>query len=210
MQSGSARENAFMTLAWPDLLVLGTYFAAILVVGFWSGRTERDTHDYFLGGKRQPWLIVGLSIVATEVSALTFINVPADSFLGDWNYLQMYAGAFLGRVVIVLLLLPAFYGGAVTTVYEYLGQRFGSWTRTTASLMFVASRIVGSGIRLLAASLAIATVFHWPLEWVVLGAAGIAIAYTTFGGIKAIIWTDALQALVFLGGGLAVLVFLFL
>jgi len=199
-----------MTLAWPDLLVLAAYFAAVVFVGFWFGRTERSTHDYFLGGKRQHWLIVGLSIIATEVSALTFINVPADSFRGNWNYLQMYAGALVGRFVIVVLLLPAFYGGAVTTVYEYLGQRFGPWTRTTASLMFVASRIVGSGIRLLAASLAIATVFGWPLEWVVLIAAGIAIAYSTYGGIKAIIWTDALQALVFVGGGLAVAVFLFL
>jgi len=199
-----------MTLAWPDLLVLAAYFAAVIFVGFWFGRTERSTHDYFLGGKRQHWLIVGLSIIATEVSALTFITVPADSFWGDWNYLQMYAGAIVGRLLIVVLLLPAFYGGAVTTVYEYLGQRFGPCTRTTASLMFVASRIVGSGIRLLAASLAIATVFGWPLEWVVLIAAGIAIAYSTFGGIKAIIWTDALQALVFLGSGLAVAVFLFL
>ncbi len=202
--------GAGVKLGWLDLLVLGTYFAAVLVAGFWFGRTERNTHDYFLGGKRQPWLVVGLSIIATEVSALTFINVPADSFWGDWNYLQMYAGAFVGRMLIVVLLLPAFYGGAVTTVYQYLGQRFGPWTRTTASVMFVGSRVIGSGIRLLAASLAIATVFNWRLEWVIFVAAAIAIAYTTFGGIKAIIWTDALQALVFLGGGVAALVFLFL
>ncbi|UCC29537.1 MAG: sodium/solute symporter [Phycisphaerales bacterium] len=199
-----------MMLGWLDFVVVGAYFVAILAVGIWFGRREGSTYDYFLGGKRQHWLVVGLSIIATEVSALTFISVPADSFQGDWNYLQMYAGAFLGRILIVLLLLPAFYGGAVTTVYEYLGQRFGPWTRTTASLMFIASRIIGSGIRLLAASLAIAVVFGWRLEWVVLGAAAVAIAYTTFGGIKAIIWTDALQAVIFLGGGVAVLAFLFL
>ena len=199
-----------MALGTLDLVVLGTYFTAILVVGFWCGRGERTTHDYFLGGKRQHWFIVGLSIVATEVSALTFINVPADSFRGDWNYLQMYAGALAGRLLIVLLLLPAFYGGGVTTVYEYLGQRFGPWTRSTAALMFVASRVVGSGIRLLAASLAISVVFGWPLVWVIAGSAAVATAYTTFGGIKAIIWTDALQALVFLGGGGAAVIFLFL
>lgn len=197
-------------LGFLDVVVLGAYFAAILAVGLWFGRGEQNTFDYFLGGRRQHWLIVGLSLVATEVSALTFINVPADSFRGDWNYLQMYAGAFLGRMLIVYLLLPAFFGGAVTTVYEYLGQRYGPWTRTTASLMFVASRIIGSGIRLLAASMAIAVLFDWPLAWVVLGATAIATAYTTFGGIKAVIWTDALQALVFLGGAIAVVVFLFL
>lgn len=197
-----------MELGWADIAVLMTYFGAILGVGLWFGRGERDTGDFFLGGRRQHWLVVGLSIIATEVSALTYIAVPADSFNGDWNYLQMYAGAFLGRMLIVLLLLPAFYGGNVTTVYEYLGQRFGPWTRTTAASMFFVSRILGSGIRLLAASLAIAVVFGWRLEWVVLGATAVAVAYTTFGGIKAIIWTDAVQAFVFIGGAIVAVMFL--
>jgi SSS family transporter len=199
-----------MPLGWLDIAVLAVYFAAILAVGLWCGRGERSTHDYFLGGRRQHWFVVGLSIIATEVSALTFLIVPGRSFASDCWYLQMYFGALIGRLLIVFLLLPAFYGGAVTTVYEYLGRRFGPWTRTTASLMFFASRIVGSGIRLLAASMALSIVFGWRLEWVVFGAAGVAIAYTTFGGIKAIIWTDALQAIVFVGGGIAALVFLFL
>lgn len=197
-----------MNLGPLDMLVLVAYFAAILAVGWWFGRSERTTHDYFLGGRRQHWIVVGLSIIATEVSAITFVIVPSLSFRDDWWYLQMYVGAFVGRMIIVLVLLPAFYGGNVTTVYEYLGQRFGPWTRTTASLMFFASRIVGSGIRLLAASLAIALVFDWPLPWVIIGAASVAVAYTTFGGIKAIIWTDALQACVFIGGGIALVVFL--
>jgi len=190
-------------MGYADYVVLAVYFAAVLGAGLWFGRKERDTEDYFLGGRKQHWLVVGLSIIATEVSALTFVAVPADSFAGDWNYLQLYVGAFLGRILIVYLLLPAFYAGRVTTVYEYLGNRFGPGTRTTAALIFFASRIVGSGIRLLAASIAIAVVFDWPLTWVIVGAAAVAVVYTTFGGIKAIIWTDALQALVFLGGGLA-------
>ena len=206
----SDTQMASMNLGSLDLLVLAVYFAAILAVGLWFGRGERDTHDFFLGGGRQHWLVVGLSIIATEVSALTFLIVPGRSYETNCWYLQMYAGAVVGRILIILLFLPAFYGGAVTTVYEYLGLRFGPWTRTTASLMFFASRIVGSGIRLLAASLAISMVFGWRLEWVVIGSAGVAILYSSFGGIKAIIWTDALQALVFLGGGIAVAVYLFI
>ncbi|MCH8966043.1 MAG: sodium/solute symporter [Planctomycetes bacterium] len=198
-----------MQLGPLDVVVLGLYFGGILAVGLWFGRGERNTHDFFLGGRRQHWLIVGLSLIATEASALTFLIVPGRSFQDDCWYLQMYAGSFVGRVLIVYTLLPAFYAADVTTVYEYLGQRFGPWTRATASLLFVASRIVGSGIRLMAASLAIALVFDWPLTWVVIGGAGIAIVYTTFGGIKAIIWTDALQAIVFLGGALAAVLFLF-
>ena len=198
-----------MPLGALDLAVLAAYFVGILSLGFYVGRGERDTHDFFLGGRNQHWLIVGLSIVATEVSALKFLIVPGRSFETNFWYLQMYAGSIVGRLVIVYLLLPAFYRSEVTTVYEYLGLRFGPWTRSVASLMFFASRIIGSGIRLLAASLALALIFDIPLTWVVFGAAGVAILYSTFGGIKAIIWTDALQALVFLGGAVAVVIFLF-
>ncbi len=197
-------------MAWIDACVLIVYFLAIVAIGLWSGRKERTTDDYFLGGRRQPWPIVALSILATELSALTFIGVPGDAFAGDCNYLQLYFGSFLGRMAIVWLLIPAFYGGRVTTVYQYLGQRFGPWTRGTAALLFFASRIIGSGLRLLAASIAVSVVFDWRLEYVIVGCAAVAIAYTTFGGIKAIIWTDALQALIFLGSAVGALVFLFL
>jgi len=195
-----------MSLGPIDLAVLVAYFVATLAIGLWFGRGEKSTGDFFLGGRRQHWLLAGVSIIATEVSALTLIAVPAEAFAGNWNYLQMYAGAFLGRLLIVLLLLPAFYGGQVTTVYEYLGQRFGPWTRTTASLMFFASRILGSGVRLLVASLAISEVFGWPLIWVVVGSAGVAMLYATYGGIKAILWTDAFQAAIFVSAAFAAVV----
>jgi SSS family transporter len=199
-----------MALGWLDIAVLIAYFAITLAIGLWFGRRERTTHDFFLGGRRQHWLLAGVSIIATEISALTVIAVPGDAFHGDWSYLQMYAGSFIGRILIVLLLLPAFYGGAVTTVYEYLGQRFGPWTRTTASLMFFASRIFGSGIRLLVACLAVSEIFQWPLVGVVVAATGVAMIYATFGGIKAILWTDAFQALVFVSAAVTLIVVLFL
>jgi len=199
-----------VALGWLDLAVLASYFVVTLAIGLWFGRRERTTHDFFLGGRRQHWLLAGVSIIATEISALTVIAVPGDAFRGDWSYLQMYAGSFIGRILIVLLLLPAFYGGAVTTVYEYLGQRFGPWTRTTASLMFFASRIFGSGIRLLVACLAVAEIFQWPLVGVVIAATGVAMIYATFGGIKAILWTDAFQALVFVSAAVTLIVVLFL
>ncbi|MCH7632943.1 MAG: sodium:solute symporter, partial [Planctomycetes bacterium] len=151
-----------MSLGTADIAVLVAYFVGTVTIGLWFGRGERDTTDFFLGGRRQHWLVVGLSIIATEVSALTFLIVPGRSYEGNWWYLQMYVGSFVGRLLIVYMLLPAFYGGSVTTVYEYLGQRFGPWTRTVSALMFFASRIIGSGIRLLAASLALAIGVDWP------------------------------------------------
>ncbi len=198
-----------MNLEAIDLVVLGSYFLAVLGVGLWFGRHEHDTNDFFLGGRRQPWLVVGLSIIATEVSALTFLIVPGRSYADDFWYLQLYAGSIVGRLLIVYLLLPAFYRAKVTTVYEYLGLRFGPLTRTTAAILFFVSRIIGSSVRLLAASIAIAIIFDWPVAPVVFGVAGMVVVYTTFGGIKSIIWTDALQAIVFLGGGVATVIFLF-
>lgn len=192
-----------------DWFVFIAYFVAVQGIGYWAGRKERDTKDYFLGGRRQHWFLAGVSIIATEVSALTIVGVPGDACRGDWTYLQLYAGAFLGRWLIVFLLLPAFYGGSVTTVYEYLGQRFGPRTQTTAALCFTISRVVGSGIRLLAGSMAVAVVFDWSLPLVLLGTLILTTAYTMHGGIKAILWTDLVQALVFVGGGVAALVVLF-
>jgi len=192
-----------------DVGVLVAYFAITLGIGLWFGRREKSTHDFFLGGRTQHWLLAGMSIIATEISALTVIAVPGDAFKGDWSYLQMYAGSFLGRIVIVLLLLPAFYGGSVTTVYEYLGQRFGPWTRTTASIFFFASRILGSAIRQLVACLAISEIFGWPLGWVLVGSTAVAMIYATYGGIKAILWTDAFQAIVYVSAAVTLIVVLF-
>lgn len=191
-----------MNLGINDLIVIAAYFVITIVIGLWFGRGEKNTHDFFLGGRRQHWLLAGISIIATEVSALTLIGVPAEAFRGNWNYLQLYAGAFLGRVLIVFMLLPAFYGGQVTTVYQYLGQRFGPWTRTTASIMFFASRILGSGVRLLVASIALSVVFDWPLVWVIIVSAGVSMLYATYGGIKAILWTDAFQAAIFVSAAI--------
>src|SRR5215207_4010865 len=113
------RHGGHLSLGIVDLGVIAVYFAVTIGIGLWAGRGERTTHDFFLGGRRQHWLLAGISIIATEVSAITLIAVPAESFASDWWYLQMYAGAFLGRALIVYMLLPAFYGGQVTTVSQY-------------------------------------------------------------------------------------------
>jgi len=197
-----------MQLALLDWLVVAAYFAAVLSVGWWFGRTERTTDDFFLGGRRQPWLVVGLSIIATEVSAMTFVAVPALAYRENWWYLQMYAGAFVGRVLIIVLLLPAFYQARVTTIYEYLGARFGRLTQTATAGLFIGSRLIGSGLRLLVASGAISVVFGWELTPVVVTCAAVAVAYTFVGGIKAVMWTDALQAVIFMTGAGAAILFL--
>jgi len=197
-----------MRFAGIDYAVLILYFCSLATVGYIFGRRERDTEDFFLGGRRVPWLAVAFSILATEASALTFIGVPADSFRADHAYLQFAFGSMLGRLGIAFLFMPAFYGGRVTTVYEYLFQRFGGGTRNTATLFFFVTRLLASGVRLFGASIAVSVVTGWPTIPCIVVMALVAMAYTGLGGIKAVIWTDVLQITVFMGGAILALVFL--
>jgi len=191
-----------------DIAVLGLYFATLITLGYIVSRRRQDTEDFFLGKRQMPWLAVMVSILATETSALTFIGVPADAYRANYAYLQFAFGSLLGRILIAGLFLPAFYAGGVTTVYEYLYQRFGESTRGVATAFFFVTRLLASGVRLLAASIAVSVVTGWGLVPCIILSALIAMLYTTAGGIRAVIWTDVIQAFVFLGGALLALVYL--
>jgi len=187
-----------------DYLVIVSYLAVVCAAGFWLGRKEKDTSDFFLGGRQMPWGAVMFSILATEMSALTFISVPGLSFKGNFVYLQFAIGSLLGRILIALFFLPAFYRGKVTTVYEYLQQRFGNRSRDTGAIFFFATRLLGSGVRLCVTAKALEVVSGLTYLQAICVVAVLAVAYTSFGGIKAVIWTDVVQFAVFMGGaGLA-------
>ena len=190
------------------MVILAAYFASAALIGVMFGRRQRTTEDYFLGRRRIPWPVVAASLFATELSALTVIGVPAKGFDSDFWYLQYFFGSALARVGIAFVFLPAFYGRRVTTVYEYLGLRFGPATRIAGALLFFLSRVLGSGVRLLAASIALQAVTGWSLPVVVALTGLLAMAYVCFGGIKAVVWTDAFQAVVFIGGAVAMVLFL--
>jgi len=194
-----------MQLAGVDITVIVLYFCVIALIGYLTGRKEKNTEDFFLGGRNMPWLAVCLSTIATEISVLTFVGVPADSFRTNYVYIQFAIGSLVGRILIALLFLPAFYKGKVTTVYQYLFQRFGESTRGTATIFFFVTRLLGSGVRLLAAATVVSVVTGWPLVTSIILMALIAMVYTTVGGIKAVIWTDVMQFIVLMGGGLLVM-----
>jgi len=197
-----------MQLAGIDIVVLTLYFCLIVFIGYWTGRQEKDTEDFFLGGRRMPWGAVCLSTMATEISVLTFIGVPADAFRTDYVYLQFAFGSLIGRILIALLFIPAFYKGKVTTIYQYLFQRFGESTRGSATIFFFITRLLGSGVRLLAASMVVSVATGWSLVISIILMAFIAMIYATVGGIKAVIWTDVMQFIVMMGGALLTVGFL--
>ncbi len=194
--------------SWIDWAILMVYFAAILTVGLYFGRKEEDTGDFFVGGRKVPWPAVLASIIATEVSAATYLAVPGVGFAENMNYLQFGIGSILARFFVASVFLGLFYAANCHSIYQYLGQRFGPKSHTTASLYFLLTRLMASGVRLMIAATGFAVILGLPFGICLAVFTVIALIYTFFGGIKAVIWTDCVQAFVFLTAGIAMLWFL--
>jgi solute:Na+ symporter, SSS family len=191
-----------------DWVVILIYAGVVIAFGILAGKKESTTEDYFLGGRKMPWISVMISIYATSLSALTFIGVPGAAFEGDFVYLQLAIGDLAGRVLVSTLLLTAYYKSQVTTIYEFLGKRFGPRSRDAGTGFFMLTRLLASGVRLAGCAIALSVVFDIPLNSAIILIAVVAFIYTTLGGIKAVIWTDALQFFLLLGGAIVTLFFI--
>lgn len=192
-------------MTWLDWSIVGAYLAVVCAVGIVAGRRQRDTEGYFLGSRALPlWAVVG-SILATEVSAATLVAVPAVGYGRGLVYLQTTIGAVASRLILGWLFIGVFYRHRVTTVYEFLGRRFGGGARTGAAGVFLVGRLFASGVRLFIAAVAFHGLTGLDLPWAILVAGGCAIAYGAIGGLAADVWTDVLQGFAFLAVG-AVLV----
>jgi Na+/proline symporter len=131
-------------LSWPDYAVLLASLVLLLAIGSRFAR-QRDTADFFLARRHIPWWAAALSFLATEISAVTIISVPATAYSENWEYVQFFVGASLAKWAVAVLFIPAFYRHDVTTIYEFLGHRFGQRSQVTASVLFfwLAQRIRG-------------------------------------------------------------------
>lgn len=212
------------TFFWIDIAVIALYFIVIIYVGLKFGEKEDNLEDFSLGGRSIPWWAVLASIIAAETSAATFIGAPGEGFeLVNYTYLQMAVGTIIGRIIVSFLFIKPYFDLNVYSIYEYLELRFGRGTRAAASATFLVTRVLASGARLYVAAIVLAVAFtlitgSQPtagqqlmvyLSSIVFVTVITAI-YTSVGGIKAVVWTDLIQASVMLGGALsaiAVLVF---
>ena len=183
-----------------DWFVLLLYAGTVITFGYLAGKKDSTTEDYFLGSRKMPWFSVMISIYATSLSAITFIGVPGAAFGGDFVYLQLAIGDLAGRILISFLLLTAYYKSRITTIYEFLGQRFGPRSRDAGTGFFILTRLLASGVRLAGCAIALSVVFEIPLEKAIVLIGAVALVYTMLGGIKAVIWTDTLQFFLILGG----------
>jgi SSS family transporter len=196
------------SLTWQDYSVLLVLLVVLIFVGLYCGREEKSTNDFFLGGRAIPWWAACLSFVATEISAVTLIAVPAVAYMENWEYAQFFIGSFLARIVIAFLFIPAFYRYNCTSIYEFLNYRFGAATQIAGSILFFITRLLASGVRLLVACLAVSILIGWSIMPTILLFSIICILYIAWGGIKAVVWTNVVQALTFTVAGVVAIAFL--
>lgn len=196
-------------LATADLLAVGVYLVALVAVGAYFARRERATSDYFLAGRRVPWWAAGVSIFGTQLSAITYMAMPALVYRTDWSYLFGNMMMLVAAPVVVAAYLPIYRRQNLTTAYEYLERRFHLSVRLLGAAAFCLFQLGRMGVILLLPALALATVTGIDVYYCILVMGIVATAYTVLGGIEAVVWTDVLQAGVLLGGAVLSLLVIF-
>jgi len=196
------------TLSGLDWGIVGVGALGLFVISYVFGRDEKDTNDFFLGGRRVPPVVACLSFVAAEISALTIVGIPHTAYTENWRFLQFLFGLALARLVVAFLFIPAFYKHNCTSIYEFLGHRFGPATQYTGSIYFFITRLLASGVRLYATCMAVGIIMDWPLTATITLFTLVSIAFIAFGGIKAVVWAGAYQSLFFVIAGVVMVGYL--
>lgn len=191
-----------MKVAAIDYIIIVAYLAAIAIFGKFKGGKQKTVKDYFLGSKQLSWRVISFSIVAAETSTLTFISIPGLAYLTNLNFLQLTFGYLLGRIIVAVYFLPAYYKGELFTAYTYLQNRFGDKTRSFASIVFLFTRTASDGVRLFATAIPLYLLLDVSPIFAIIIIAGVALMYTYAGGLKGVIWVDAIQMFIYLGGAL--------
>jgi solute:Na+ symporter, SSS family len=189
-----------------DLAIIALYLVGITLFGLRFRKRQRSLRDYFLAGRDIPWWAIALSIVAAETSTLTIISIPGLAYDTNLTFLQVVMGYIVGRVVISFVLLPHYFRGDLYTAYELIERRFGRGLRSLTAGLFLLTRAAAEGVRVYAVAIVVS---------IALGTGGIAsiaiitiltLIYTFEGGLAAVIWTDVVQTVIYVGGTLVGLV----
>ncbi len=167
------------------IILLGT-LGFIVGYGVWKTRRTRTSEGYLRGGERRRWWAVGLSVMATQASAITFLSTPGQGFADGMGFVQFYFGLPLAMVVIGFVFIPLYYKWKVYTAYEFIGKRFDNRARLLTAGLFLIQRSMAAGITIYAPSIILSKVLHWPLSWTCLFIGVLVIIYTTTGGARAV------------------------
>jgi Na+/proline symporter len=190
-----------------DWLVFAVYFGAVVAFAWSQSRKNRGVEGFFLANRRLGWGAIGLSVMATQASAITYIGTTGQAFDDGMEFVQFYLGQPIAMVILCVVFVPFFYRSRVFTAYEYLERRFDPRTRSLTSFLFLVSRGLSAGIVLYAPAIVLSVIMGWDERVTILLMGLITVAYTIMGGITAVIWTDVLQMIVmFAGIGIAIAV----
>src|SRR3989454_9176629 len=191
-----------------DWLVIAVYLVGIILFGLWFGKDQKNTRDYFLGSKNIPWWGIGLSIVAAETSALTIIGVPGLAYGGNLALIQMIIGYVIARIILAVVMVPHYLRGEIYSPYQLLANKFGPAARQTAGGLFLISETLAAGVRVYVVSIPIQLMLGVNVLTAIVLFVVLSLIYTYVGGVKAVIWTDAVQFALFLAGGVFTLFYL--
>ncbi len=208
--------NAYFNLG--DWLIIIAYLGGIIALGVRFGREQHNTRDYFLGSRNIPWWGIGVSIVAAETSALTVIGVPAIAYGSNLLFIQMIFGYVIARLILAAVMVPHYLKGEIYSPYQLLERHLGTGPRRLAGAFFLLLETLAAGVRVFVACIPVRLLlgervcslggFVDPILGAILMFVGFSLIYTSLGGVKAVIWTDAVQFCLFLGGGLFALCYI--
>ena len=189
-----------------DLVVVAAYLVAITLFGLRFRKSgERSLRSYFLADRNLPWWAIMLSIVAAETSTLTIISVPGLAFTGDFGFLQLALGYLLGRIVICILFLPRYFRGELLTAYQLIGRRFGPRLHRFTAILFLVMRAAAEGVRVFAVAIVVGVAIGTGDVASIAILSALTLLYTFEGGMAAVIWTDVVQMVLYIGGSLLAL-----
>ena len=185
-----------------DLAIIAIYLIAITLFGFRFRKKQRTLRDYFLAGRDIPWWAISLSIVAAETSTLTIISMPGLAYDTNMTFLQVAMGYVVGRIAISMVLLPHYFRGDLYTAYQLIERRFGPRLRTLTSGLFLLTRAAAEGVRVYAVSIVVSIALGTGEVASIAIITALTVIYTFEGGLAAVIWTDVVQTVIYIGGTL--------
>src|SRR3989442_10978784 len=191
-----------------DWIIIALYLLGIIALGIWFGKDQHSTRDYFLGSKNIPWWGIGLSIVAAEASALPIIGVPGMAYASNIGFIQMIAGYVIARIILAVVMVPHYLSGEIYAPSQLFANTLGQSGRRMAVGLFLLSEALAAGVRVYVACIAIQLLLGIQILPAIVLFVALSLLYTCVGGVKAVIWTDAVQFGLFLAGGLFTLLYI--
>jgi solute:Na+ symporter, SSS family len=185
---------------WLDWLVLTVTTLFIVLYGAWKTRGSKSVESYLLGDRELKWWVIGVSIMATQASGITFLSTPGQAYADGMRFAQFYIGLPIAMVILAVFVIPIYYRLKVYTAYEYLEQRFDLRTRTLTAILFLVQRGMAAGITIYAPAIILATIMGWSLGWTIFLTGALVVAYTVVGGTNAVSETQVQQMAIILVG----------